>query len=92
MASRRGLKKDLNYLYSELMLDAFASFSNSKKPDDKKASELIKKISDNYVDFVNRVSHTDGKQNKKLVKAYYKELWDAVLKDVLSISEEIEKL
>lgn len=92
MASRRGLKKDLNYLYSDLMLDAFAAYSNSESQDDQKANTLLKRISGNYADFVRRVSHTDGKQNKKVVKAYYQGLWKSVLDDVLGISEEIEKL
>ncbi|MCQ2350890.1 MAG: hypothetical protein MJ003_02845 [Paludibacteraceae bacterium] len=92
MASRRGLKKDLNYLYSDLMLEAYAAFFNSKKKDEEKANALISKISDNFMDFVNRASHTDGKENKKLAKKYYKELWDAVYKDVIAISEEIDKL
>lgn len=92
MASRRGLKKDLNYLYSDLMLDAFAAYSNSESQDDQKANTLLKRISGNYADFVRRVSHTDGEQNKKVVKTYYQGLWKSVLDDVLGISEEIEKL
>lgn len=92
MASRRGLKKDLNYIYSDLMLDAFAAFQASKKSDEKAASTLLKKISDNFSDFKKRASHTDGKSNKKVVKAYYKNLWDEVLKDILALSEETEKL
>jgi len=92
MASRRGLKKDLNYIYSDLMLDAFSAYQASEKSDDKAASALLKKISDSFSEFKKRASHTDGKGNKKIVKAYYKKLWDDVLKDILALSEATEKL
>ncbi len=92
MASRRGFKKDLNYIYSDLLLDAFKAYSNSEKKDEQKASALCKKISDNFAEFIKRSNHTDGKENGKIVKAYYKDLWDEVLKDVMSLSDEIQKL
>ncbi|MCQ2369340.1 MAG: hypothetical protein MJ007_02555 [Paludibacteraceae bacterium] len=92
MASKRGLKKDLNYLYSDLMLDAFASFCKKEKKDADKFSTLCNKISDNYADFIKRVNCTDGKDNKKIVKGYYKKLGESILQDVLKLSEEIEKL
>ena len=58
----------------------------------KKVSELCNKISDHHADFISRASHTDGKGNKKVVKAYYKSLWDEVLKDVMALGEEASKL
>ena len=92
MASRRGFKKDLNYLYSGLLLDAFKAYSNSEKKDEKTASALCKKISDNFAEFIRRSNHTDGKKNSKVTKAYYKKIWDEVLEDVMSLSEEIQKI
>lgn len=92
MATRRGFKKDLNLIYSDLLLEALGSFRASKNKDEKKVSELCNKISDRHADFISRASHTDGKGNKKVVKAYYKSLWDEVLKDVMALGEEASKL
>ena len=92
MATRRGFKKDLNLIYSDLLLEALDSFRASKNKDEKKISELCNKISDHHADFISRASHTDGKGNKKVVKAYYKSLWDEVLKDVMALGEEASKL
>lgn len=92
MATRRGFKKDLNLIYSDLLLEALGSFRASKNKDEKKVSELCNKISDHHADFISRASHTDGKGNKKVVKAYYKSLWDEVLKDVMALGEEASKL
>lgn len=92
MASRRGFKKDLNYIYSDLLLDAFKTYSISEKKDEQKASALCKKITDSFTEFIKRSNHTDGKDNPKIVKAYYKKLWEEVLKDVMSLPNEIEGL
>ena len=92
MATRRGFKKDMNLIYSDLLLEALGSFRASKNKDEKKVSELCNKISDHHADFISRASHTDGKGNKKVVKAYYKSLWDEVLKDVMALGEEASKL
>ncbi|MBQ1650994.1 MAG: hypothetical protein IIT93_00195 [Paludibacteraceae bacterium] len=92
MATRRGFKKDMNLIYSDLLLEALDSFRASKNKDEKKISELCNKISDHHADFISRASHTDGKGNKKVVKAYYKSLWDEVLKDVMALGEEASKL
>lgn len=92
MATRRGFKKDMNLIYSDLLLEALNSFRASKNKDEKKISELCNKISDHHADFISRASHTDGKGNKKVVKAYYKSLWDEVLKDVMALGEEASKL
>lgn len=92
MATRRGFKKDMNLIYSDLLLEALDSFRASKNKDEKKISELCNKISDHHADFTSRASHTDGKGNKKVVKAYYKSLWDEVLKDVMALGEEASKL
>lgn len=88
MATRRGLKKDLNLIYSDLLLDALCAYRDSDKKNEAAVSELCNKISDHHAEFVSRASHTDGKGNKKVVKTYYKNLWDEVLKDVMALGEE----
>jgi hypothetical protein len=80
MASIRELKKDIDYLTYEVISDCFA-FSNLHS--DIKSDELSAIISD-AVDFRNdliaRVNNPDGKDNPKIVRAYYR----AVQKDLLT--------
>jgi hypothetical protein len=80
MASIRELKKDIDYLVFEVISDCFV-YSNVHP--DNKTDELSALISD-AVEFRNdlivRVNNPDGKDNPKIVKAYYK----AVQKDLLS--------
>ena len=74
MASVRELKKDIDYLIYEVISDCFV-FSGLHP--DIKSDELSAIISD-AVDFRNdliaRVNNPDGKDNPKIVKAYYKSI------------------
>jgi len=79
MASVRELKKDIDYLIFEVISDCFV-YSNIHP--DNKTDELTTLISDAVEfrnDLIARVNNPDGKDNHKIVKAYYK----AVAKDLL---------
>ena len=80
MASVRELKKDIDYLVFEVISDCFV-YSNVHP--DNKTDELTALISDAVEfrnDLIARVNNPDGKDNPKIVKAYYK----TVQKDLLS--------
>jgi len=72
MASVRELKKDIDYLVFEVISDCFV-FSGVH-PDNK--SEEVSTIISDAVKFRNdliaRVNNPDGKDNAKILKAYYK--------------------
>jgi hypothetical protein len=80
MASVRELKKDIDYLIFEVISDCFV-FSKIHAED--KSDELSVIISDAVEfrnDLIARVNNPDGKDNPKIVRAYYK----SVSKDLLS--------
>jgi hypothetical protein len=80
MASIRELKKDIDYLTFEVISDCFAY---SGVHPDNQTDELSAIISDavNFRnDLIARVNNPDGKDNPKIVKAYYK----AVEKDLVT--------
>jgi hypothetical protein len=80
MASIRNLKKDIDYLIFEVISDSFAY--SSIHPEDK--SDDLSTIITDAVSFRNdliaRVNNPDGKDNPKIVKAYYK----AIEKDLIA--------
>jgi hypothetical protein len=79
MASVRELKKDIDYLVFEVISDCFV-YSNIHP--ENKTEELTTLISDAVEfrnDLIARVNNPDGKDNPKIVKAYYK----TVAKDLL---------
>ena len=74
MASIRELKKDIDYLVFEVISDCFV-FSNVHP--ENKSDELSALISDAVEfrnDLIARVNNPDGKDNPKILKAYYKTL------------------
>ncbi len=80
MASIRELKKDIDYLIFEVISDCFV-YSNIHP--ENKTDELTALISEAVEfrnDLIARVNNPDGKDNPKIVKAYYK----SVQKDLLT--------
>jgi hypothetical protein len=74
MGSVRSLKKDIDYLIFEVISDSFAY--SGIHPEDK-SDELSAIISDAVSfrnDLIARVNNPDGKDNPKIVKAYYKSI------------------
>jgi hypothetical protein len=85
MASVRSLKKDIDYLVFEVISDCFI---HSGVHPDEKPEELSAIISDavNFRnDLIARVNNPDGKDNPKIVKAYYK----SVEKDLMTGVDEL---
>ncbi|NCC98406.1 MAG: hypothetical protein EOL95_01715 [Bacteroidia bacterium] len=92
MASRRNLKKDIQYIYSELLSECFTLsmlFPDIKKEE---SEAIFNKILVNNNDFIKRVSKTDGKCNSKIVKTYYRKLVTDLLTDASNISKELQQL
>lgn len=74
MASVRTLKKDINFLTSELVTQAYLNQLIFNKISDDALVDHITKAVDFRNNFVERANHPDGKDNAKLVKAYYRTL------------------
>ncbi len=60
--------------------------------DQEKADGLMTRVLDMQDNFIARISHTDGKDNKALVKAYYRKLREDFEREVDEISAEISAL
>jgi hypothetical protein len=92
MASVRELKKDIDFLIYEVISDCFV-FSGLHP--DIKADELSAIISD-AIDFRNdliaRVNNPDGKDNPKIIKAYYKLLEKDLLTGVDSLFNRLSEM
>jgi hypothetical protein len=85
MASVRELKKDIDHLLYEVISDCFV-FSGLHP--DIKTEELTAIISDAVDlrnDLISRVNNPDGKNNPKIVKAYYK----SVSRDLLAGTDKL---
>lgn len=68
MASRRMLKKNVNYIAGELFMECLVNRSYVPGTDKEKADKLMGKILEVQDEFVSRISHTEPGN----VKGFYK--------------------
>lgn len=80
MASVRELKKDIDYLVFEVISDCFVYSNIHPENKSDELSALISEAVEFRNDLIARVNNPDGKDNPKIVKAYYK----SVEKDLLT--------
>jgi hypothetical protein len=80
MASVRELKKDIDYLVYEVISDCFVFSGLHPDIKSEEVSAIISDAVDLRNDLIARVNNPDGKDNPKIVKAYYK----SVQKDLLT--------
>jgi len=92
MASIKNLKKDIDYLFFELISDCFMFTSIHEGPKKAEAQELIEEAVSMRNDFIDRVNHPDGKDNPVLVKSYYTALQKDLLEKVDGYFERLSKI
>lgn len=72
MASRRKLKKNLNYIAGELFAECLISSMN-ENTDRKKVDEILTQILVMQDEFISRISHTEPGSEKVFYKKLYSE-------------------
>lgn len=92
MASRRKLKKTIQFVSGELMEDALFKTLLSKKNITEKTDKLLVEISNLNTEFTKRAGKPDAKDNPALVRKYYNKLFADWNKGVEKIIQEMEKI
>jgi len=92
MANIRDLKKDIDYLFFELISDCFmfTSLHDGKKKTE--AQDLIEEAVSMRNEFIDRVNNPDGKDNPGLVRAYYGTLRKDLFEKVDGYFERLSKI
>lgn len=88
MASRRKLKKNVNYIAGELFTECLVNLNFIPGADRTKTNEVMEKILIMEDEFVRRISHTDA-QN---AKGYYRKFRNDFTNQVNELIDEIAKL
>lgn len=91
MAKRRDLKKAVDYLSGELMMETLLC-SLQPKFDKAKLEEIMARVCRLNAEFRQRVQHPAGNGNKQLVKQYYKKVRDDFDTEVDEIYTELMSL
>ncbi|MFA8436653.1 MAG: hypothetical protein ACEPOZ_19255 [Marinifilaceae bacterium] len=91
MASRRRLKKDIDYLCFEVIADCYNyNYLHPEKKD--QVMEIIHETIAFRNDLIARVNHPDGKDNPKLVKAHYKKVFNDLIEKIDSSFSKLSNL
>lgn len=89
MASKRNLKKQVNYIISELFTECLVCKAIfPKEENEKKLDELIEKIVDMQNEFIGRLNHVEPGN----IKGSYKKFHEDFNREVGTIIESISKL
>lgn len=88
MASRRELKKNVNYIAGELFMECLVNSLYVPGTDKAKADKLMAEVLEMQDEFVSRISHTEPGN----VKGFYKKLREDFNKKVNEIIDGIGKL
>ncbi len=91
MSSRRDLKKDIDYLVFEVISDSF-TFSAVHPDKQDKVSEIIENAVNLRNDLIARVNNPDGKDNPKILKAFYKSVEKDLMEGVHNLFERLSAL
>jgi hypothetical protein len=70
MASVRRLKKEIEYLSSQMIGDSI-DFINSFEGKEQEIMKIINDTVNLHNEIIDRINTPDGKDNRKIVKAYY---------------------
>ena len=79
MASRRKLKKEINYIAGELFLASLIEGVNR---------EAVVEATHNVIELIPRISHTQPGN----VKGYYKKLNSELIKEINIVADELAKV
>ena len=92
MASRKKLKKTIQFVTSELITDIYFRLLMSKDIENEKVDVLVVDIMALNKEFILRANRTDGKDNPKLVKVYFRKLfadWKIAMENTIKTIESL---
>jgi hypothetical protein len=96
MASVKDLKKDIDLLMSLVLNDCFSVLEHNEKVDSEAVLKIAGDVIREHRELRLRANHPDGKDNPKLVKAYYNKLVQDTLKEADAaferLSAEVKKV
>jgi hypothetical protein len=82
MASIRNIKKDIDYLVSEVISDCYTYLYLHGDKNKEKVVNIIEDVVNKRNEFMQRVNNPDKELERKQVRKHYKEIYSDLLKNV----------
>lgn len=82
MASRRRIKKEIDYVVSDLILDCFTYANLYQKPNDEESLKIVQDILTLRNELRNQANHPETRAENVSAKSYYDMLAETLIKGV----------
>ncbi len=82
MASRRRIKKEIDYVVSDLILDCFTYANMYQKPNDEESLKIVQDILSLRNDLRDKANHPEAKAENQSAKNYYDNLAETLISGV----------
>jgi hypothetical protein len=82
MTSRRRLKKEIDYVVSDLVLDCFTFINLYQKSNDEETLQIVQNTLAMRNDLRNKANHPERKEANGTVKSYYDNIAKTLLDNV----------
>jgi hypothetical protein len=84
MASRQRLKKEIDYVVSDLILDCFTFINMRAKTENEDVLQIVQDTLNLRGDLINQVNHPENKTEMQTIKSYF----DNIAKVLIDTVEE----
>ncbi len=92
MAKISELKKDVNFVASEIITQCFLTSQLFPQVDEKAVNEVIYKVIDFKTDYIKKINAFPKKNSKTEIKAYFKKMESDMVVDTQALLKEIESI
>lgn len=92
MASIRNLKKDIDFLVGQVVLDCFEYIYAVEQADREAAYQIVSDVLVLHNDLRLRVNHPDGKDNRPMVRSYYQQIGKELVEGCDKAYDQLNKL
>ena len=92
MANQRGLKKDIDSMVFEVISDCFTYSEVNADSQSDKVNLIISDAVELRNDLIARVNNPDGKNNPKIIKAFYKKVEKDLIEGVDKLFSRLSSL
>lgn len=91
MASKKKLKKAVNFVTNEVVLELYV-LSFFKEIKEEKFGELVDEVLQVRNEFIQRVNHIPAKEDSKIVRDYFKKIREDWGDGIDGVVQKVEKL
>lgn len=89
---RRNTKKDIEYLSYQVLDECFYTLARNKQENSDRVKEIMQETIAMRNNLIDRVNHPDGKDNPKMVKTHFRNIYESLFDKVHQFLQELDEI